>query len=190
MDESLDYKTFDLGEFLAGANRPTEVVSVYMDEDLGYLINTTNRELQRLSNLGRADEYTILEEKFLGLIEAAKETRFEVHLKGVSRKMRRDILTSILAEFPSKTDLFGRPENNAAGQEAYAKKLWSVHIQKIVRADGSVLEPVTPEDIQVFRDFAPDPAVDAIDGAIAELTDGVKSGFELAAQDTGFLSTP
>lgn len=190
MSDEPDFKTTDIGAILAGISYPKTVVSVYMDESLGYLIYETDKELQKLSNLGRVEEYNKLEEELDKLRETANKARYEVHLTGVSRKTKKDLLTTVMAEFPTKTDVFGRVESNFEADEAYANKKWAVHIEKIVAPDGSILAPVLPEDVAFFRDNAPEPALDAIEAAIMELSDGVKSGFEIAAQDPAFLSMP
>jgi hypothetical protein len=45
---------------------------------------------------------------------------------------------------------------------------------------------LTVEQIEQFRKLAPDSALQAILQAQQDLTDGTKSGFELAAQDPDF----
>lgn len=188
--EALDYKTADIGAILAGIVYPKEVVSVYMDESIGYLITRTNSELQRLADAGKTEEYNELEESFHKMLKEANSKRVEVHLTGVDRKTRKDVLTSVTAEFPAKTDVFGRIEPNLAADEAYANKIWAVHIEKMVTADGRVVAPILPEDVQLFRDKAPAFAQETIEAAINELSEGSKAGFELAAQEQAFLSTP
>lgn len=187
-DAAPNPKTFDLGEFLAGRSYPEKTVNIYLDEAAGLAINETNKELDTLSRLGKVDEYNELEKKLASLIESLDERKMQVTVRGVPRKLVKDIITKIEAEYPSKRDAFGRDEQNSEADEALSCLLWSAHIVQIVAPDGSTVTP-SEADIVALRDLAPQADLRAIQKGIDEVN-SASDGFEVAARSVDFLSKP
>lgn len=186
-----DFKTLDLVAVLAGINYPTEEVPIYLDQNLGYLINKTNAKLQDLADAGNTEAYDELEKTFLEMLKSAESVKYIVTLEGVPLDTVRNLLEATFREYPQKYDAFGREQPNLVANEAYATRLWAAHIRKIVGPDGSVREGLlSEEEASAFRSKIPDHARNAIDAAVQELSDGAKAGFELAAKEQVFLSTP
>lgn len=189
MPETPDFATFDIGEVLAGRGYPETEVAVYMDEQSGYAVNLINEELTRLSGLGLVEEYAELEAKFNTMLADLNGSRYVFTLKGTPRKVKADIVRSVLAEYPEKKDFLGRVEDNPEREEKYANLLWASHVARITAPNGAVSVP-TYDNIVQFRDYAPIAAIEAIETGITELTSGAKAGFEAAARNTDFLSEP
>lgn len=183
-------KTLDLGAFLAGQNHPTEVVEVFMAEDVMYSLARANEAIRKAEVRGETEAIAELEARRDELVEAGISSRLEVHLQGISKKTEKDIERKVIAEHPVDTDLLGRPKPNFERTEALANLFWAAYITKIVAPDGSALVAPGLEDIQNLRDNAPEPAINAIEAAINEFTTGSKSGFESLVQEHGFLSQP
>ena len=181
-------KTFDLGAMLAGRGYPEKTVSIYLDEAAGLAINETNEQLNILSKLGKADEYEKLQKKLDGLIKSLDKQKMQVTVRGVPRKLVKDIVAKIEAEYPSKKDAFGRDETNSQADEALSCLLWSAHIVKIAAADGSTITP-SEEDIATLRDLAPQADLRAIQRAIDDVNTA-SDGFEVATRSVDFLSKP
>ena len=181
-------KTFDLGEFLAGRSYPEKTVNIYLDEAAGLAINETNEQLNVLSGLGRADEYDEREKKLQELIVSLDERKMQVTVRGVPRKLVKDIIAKINADYPPKKDMLGREESNAEADEALTNLLWSAQIVKIVSPDGAVITP-SEADIEALRDLAPSADLRAIQRAIDEVN-SASDGFEVAARSVDFLSKP
>ena len=181
-------KTFDLQAVLAGRGYPEKVVHVYFDEAAGQEIRDLNARLTTLSGLGLSDEYDKAEQELFDKMKSLNERRYEIHLKGVPRKIRADILKSALAKFPSKKDAFGRDEYDSGIDDEIARLTYQSRIVKIVSPDGDEKVP-TEDDIQAILDLAPVADIKTIDSAINEL-DSAGEGFEQAARNTDFLSKP
>ena len=184
----LDAKTFDLQAVLAGRGYPEKVVYVYFDEAAGQEIRDINERLNTLSGLGLTDEYNALEEELNQKMRSLNERRYEVHLKGVPRKVKQDIIKSVLAKFPPKKDAFGREEYDGAVDEELALLTYQSRIVKIVAPDGAETLP-SEDDIKAILELAPVADIKTIDAAINEL-DSAGDGFEQAARNTDFLSKP
>ena len=179
MSDEVEAKTFDLADVLAGRTFPTTTVKVSFDEermfqlsklDAGIAAQPHNEELEKLR------------EKFM---DEFKPLFYTVHLKGVDRDTRREVLNAVLAEFPEETDFLGRPKPNPEGDEAYANKTWALFVEKLERPDGAITT-FTETEAKLFRGHAPDVAINAVEAAIKELSDGAKSGYESAVQDLDF----
>src|SRR5690625_3785753 len=103
-----DAKTFDIADMFTGKAYPKEVVAVYMDEDLAYRVGKLNRKVSA-ALLGKdrklVDDLTA---ELDGLYEQGKNSRYEFHLTGVSRKVRTDIVKAVKAKFPPEKDFLGR----------------------------------------------------------------------------------
>ncbi len=187
-DISPSPKTFDLGEFLAGRSYPEKTVNIYLDEAAGLAISETNERLNLLSKLGEVDEYNELEKKLQSLIESLDERKMQVTVRGIPRKLVKDIIAKITAEHPPKKDAFGREESTPEADEALSTLLWSAHIVQIVAPDGSTITP-SEGDVAALRDLAPQADLRAIQKAIDEVSNA-SDGFEVAARSVDFLSKP
>ena len=180
--------TFDLGLVLAGRSYPRTEVPVYLDEEAGFQIYRADQELQRLANLKKVEEYNALEEKFQALLKQVNDQRYVFHLKGTPRKIRQDIFKKVRADHPEVIDSFGRVVPNPEADEQYALLTWAAHIEKIVAPDGKAMVAPSVENLQQFRELAPDTAIQAVENALSELQTGTKSGFEAAVRESDFLS--
>lgn len=187
-DAAPNPKTFDLGEFLAGRSYPEKTVNIYLDEAAGLAISETNERLNLLSKLGEVDEYNELEKKLQSLIESLDERKMQVTVRGIPRKLVKDIIGKINAEYPPKKDMLGREEPNAEADEALTTLLWAAQIVQIVAPDGAVISP-SEKDIEGLRDLAPQADLRAIQKAIDEVNNA-SDGFEVAARSVDFLSKP
>lgn len=184
----MDPKTFDLVAVLAGRNYPETTATVYFDEAAGLEIANRDKELQRLSNLGKADEYTALEEVQNAAIEALKDQAFTFTIRGVSRKVKSDVVKQVMAEHPSERNAFGVAEPNPAADERITELIWQTHIVGVTSPTGETTGQPDEDTVKQLLGLLPQSAYLAIEKAINEVTEGAKSGFEIAARDADFLS--
>jgi hypothetical protein len=183
-----DVKTFDLGEHLAGRGYPEQEVSIFLDETIGFAIAEADRKLQTLSSLGKTEEYNALEEKQQVLFDSLAERRLVVTVRGVPRKVKRDIYAKVQSEFPAKKDAFGREEFPVEASELTDQLLWTAHIVKVTSPDGTSVTP-SPDEVQQLRDLAPMADLKSIQAGI-EKVDNAGEGFEIASRSVDFLSKP
>lgn len=180
-------KTLDLATVFTGQAFPKEVVPVYMNEVAGYTVYKLTRESVQAVMSKDEDEKDRIASELKVAAEKAEPSRLLVHLTGASRQARKAAMDEALEKFPAETDMLGREKSNPEANEFYANLVWKLHVEKIEAADGSSVEP-SMEDIVMFRNNAPDHAIEAIESGIRELTDGVKGGFETLIQEHDFLS--
>jgi hypothetical protein len=183
-----DVKTFDLGEFLAGRGYPEKTVSIFLDEAVGFTIAETNKTLQKLSDLGKADEYDALELKQNELIASLNERKLAITVRGIPRKVKRDIYATIQAKHKPSKDAFGREEFSQEAAELTDVLMWTAHIVQVAPANGSAITP-SEGDIIALRDLAPMADLKTIQNAIDEIEEAGE-GFEIASRSVDFLSKP
>lgn len=188
MTEAPSPKTFDLGEFLAGRSYPEKTVSIYLDEAAGLTLLEMNKELDRLSTLKDTKAFEALDKAQQNLIKSLDERKIQVTVRGLPRKLVKDIVAKVEAEYPTKRNAFGQEELNPDGNEALSSLIWAAHITQIVSPDGSTITP-SEDDIKALRDLAPQADLRAIQKAIDEVN-GASDGFEIASRSVDFLSKP
>lgn len=185
----LDSKTFDISAALTGRSYPEDVVAVYLDEAVGYEIYKNEIELRRLSILGKSDEYQELDKETDELKDQIAHSRLEFHIRGLPRKVARDLEKKVTTKYPVQTNPLNGEEIFNQDREEYRNNLvWAAFINRIVDANGAEFVAPGPSTIEEIRNYAPAAALEAIDTAIVQLTQGAKSGFETAAKDADFLS--
>lgn len=185
----LDAKTFDIRAVLAGRSYPEDEVAVYFDEAAGYDIGKNELEIRKLAMLGRVDEHDALETENNELKAKLADSRYVFSLRGVPRKLVKDIEAKALKKYPIEYNLLNNKPLPSDEREEYRENLvWSAVVTKITDPDGAVFGAPGPETIAQIRDYAPHTALVKISDAIVALTEGAKSGFEKAAQDADFLS--
>lgn len=177
-----DPKTVNLADILAGRSFPTETVEIYMDEATAYEISKVNAEIEVAK--GDTDD---LEARREELIKKGAPSRLTIHLRGIPRHDRENIIRTVMDLYPQKRDFLGRPEPDIDADNAFTNLIWTAMIEKI-EAEAGVVEPVGEDDVRLLRDNAPDQALTLISSAIDALTEGAKSGFEALAQEHDFLS--
>lgn len=179
-------RTFDLGAALAGITYPEETIPVFFDQALSYELANLDRKI-RIADGEALKKLTALRNE---LIEKTKSAAILVKLRGVPRELRKATLDSVTAEYPIEYNAFGQAQPNPEADDVYARKIWALHLVSITGPDGSVLEPVTEADVDMFRSKAPDTAIGAVEQGIARLTDDTKTGYDTAIRDIDFLSRP
>lgn len=182
--------TFSIVDVLLGREYPTIEVPFFLDEAAAFALSQAEKRLVELPVDGDREE---VEREIDRLKAKVRATRYVYHLKGIPAKVRNDLLDLAFKKFPKETDptnIFGGPKQNDERDEMFGRMLLHAMTEKIVDPNGAVMANLTVEQVEHFRDHAPDAALEAISIAQRELTEGAKGGFESAAQDTDFSSAP
>jgi hypothetical protein len=192
-DEALPQpKTFDIVQVLMGREFPTTEVMIYLNEKAGFELSKAQErrvELERREDDEARAELDRLDAEIAALTKQVKASRYVYFLKGIPAGERNELLDIAFAKYPKTVDpsnIFGGIQENTDRDELFGKLLLHAMTDKIVAPDGAVMIDLTVEQIEQFRKLAPDSALQAILQAQQDLTDGTKSGFELAAQDPDF----
>lgn len=183
MTEELDHKTFDLMAVLSGRDYPTLDVPVYFNETIGLKLYQADQERKQAAGAKLAK----LDDEIDALKESAKSEEYTVKLKSIPESVRRDVFNSVLAEFPTKKDVFGREEQHPEADEAFTRKMWNVYIVEVIDPTGAV-SAVDEGAVTALYKSAPASVHEAINQGIAELQLGPKSAFESLAKEANFLS--
>ena len=178
-----DAKVFDLKAALAGVTHPTKSVPVFLDETLAFGLKQANEAALRDPNNQE------LEDKRNELVEQFKALTLTFNLQGVPRHVRVAVEKRVDETNPAPVNIFGTVLHDATRSDLLTEALWSVYIQSVVAADGSVAI-MSPEDIHEFRRMAPEASVDAVTAGIRSLIDDSEKGYELGVQELNFLSQP
>lgn len=181
---------FDIGAVLAGRGYPEVEVPFFLDESAAIALARAEKQLTTLALLGKTEEHDALDKTVADLRASLRSQQYVYHLRGVPNKIRQDVRTKAFEKYPIKRNALGIEEESEERDSYFTSLLWQALTVKIVDPNGAVQIHPSLETIQQFRDFAPIAALDAIGQGIQELSQGVKAGFEAAAQDTDFLSQP
>jgi len=190
MSETPETKTFDLAAVLEGRDYPEKTVDVYFDESLGMAVSEANNILGDLAKKGESSAYKDAEKKFEDLLKTAEKHRYRVLLRGVPRKVKKDILTRLMAEYPKDKNIFDLDSFTPEKEEFYSGLLWEAYVVNITDPSGATSGKPNQDDIRTFRSYAPQSAVNAIEQGIQDLENEVSAGFEVIARSADFLSKP
>lgn len=177
-----DPKTFSLKQALAGISFPEETVTVFLNAKQMYLYSKAKREW----------DYDPASDEKRQVVEAY-ESAFEnealkVTVRDIPVSTRKAVLKKVREEFPPKENAFGMLMDTPEGRDELDNRLWALYIVSVEM--GGERLTLEPDDIKTLRNEAPDVALGAIAGAINELTEGAKSGYEQIVQEPAFLSQP
>jgi hypothetical protein len=179
--------TFDLAAVFANRSFAKDVITVFFDEETAYEYHKLTREAVIAARSEDEDDRKRIEKRREELQERANKVRYDLHLTGVSRQDKKNLLDEVLEKYPLEYDTWGRIKPNEDADEMNTDGLWLLHIEKIADPSGAEKKPEL-EDIKLIRQFAPDAELKRISDAIRDLADGSKSGFESIVQEHDFLS--
>lgn len=182
---------FDLIAVLQGREYPELAVPFYLDERTAFALAQANKELTRLTLLGKEEQATKLEATIEEMKGIVKQSRYVYHLRGISQKVKDDVRALAYEKYPQADDngmaaLLGQEKANPERDRFFSTALLQVMTTKITTPDGREQVAPTLEQVQEFLQYAPQVAAEAILSGQTELLDGAKGGFELAAQDSDF----
>lgn len=189
MVDAPNVKTFDIAEMFSGRSFPTDSVTVYTDQGIGYEFDKLSRE--SVEAVQRKDKVAgeAIVEKREELLKRAEKFRYEIHLRGVSRDDEEAVEKLVRAEFPEEKDIWGRTLDNSEADEKFTILLWTLYIEKIVNHEGAVIVAPGEDAIRIIRAKLHLTEQAKIGAAIGELSEGAKRGYEALAQEHDFLSS-
>lgn len=208
VEAALSKGAFDLRQVLAERAYPTEDVTFYVDEDLGYAVLKIQEQIDILTN--QVNVFAIQGNKkaekdatdALASAEAKLEethkafSPYVAHIRSISRRARYDLQSKALHAVPIKRDLFGNddPTNEFERAHYMDQLIWAAHIQSITSPDGrtqnfsgSVNDEDNVKAVSEIMDSIPESAYKLINAGIDKLLDD-GSRFESAAQSEDFSS--
>lgn len=169
-DETEDFGSdWDLGEVLAERVQPTDTVDVYLNEQASYtkvgLVKTLSKETD-------ADKITAIQEAIDEVDALLEASKYVIHLTAVPSRMREDINSKALSEFPFKPNVMGYddPEQARNRQARENELIWHAQILDVVNPQGKHRRNWSVEQIAAFSASLPTAVQKAVDAKIRELT--------------------
>lgn len=188
-DTTPNPKTLDLAGLLAGIEQPEDTVEVFLDKKVMYEIQKAQETIRRATALKQKDELETAEKAYKDLAEIGVKSRLVFHLRDTPRHVKKALRMKAERKHASEANAWGMKIPSEEQQEYFTNLLWASHIIKVVDASGAEGE-LTPEDVEKFRDQAPDVSVKHVENAINAFTLETEQGFETLSQEQGFLSQP
>lgn len=189
----LNHETFDLAEALAGQNYPQEDIHVPFSHVIGYEIKKQSdivkalelkRSVEAISQEDVQEAQDLLDE----MIRDAADSLFTVTLRAVPRALRMAEREKAYAKYELETDMLGREKPNEKRDEMFTNSDWALHIIQIKDPSGRVLRDLDEKKAAYLRGNIPNWSSEKIGEAIKGFYLDSAEGFEIQAQETGFLS--
>lgn len=174
---------WDLGEVLVERDQPTDKVDVYLNEVASY----AKARLMQAHATASADAVTAIDEQLDKIEKDLENSRYVVHIRAVPSRMREDIASKALAQFPLKLNMFGQDDSsNALDRKKYENDLiWHAQIVNVENPHGRSKTNWTFEQMQKFANSLPTAAQRAIDAKIREVTE-LAEQYTVKSQDIDF----
>lgn len=195
---STESPEWDLNDVISDRAQPTEEVKIYLNEVAAYAKSKIQESIDKATKAKKLDEVERLTKKLDEVNAELEATAYTVHLTGVPSRMREDIASKALSEYPFKLDLMGRddPANAQKRLERENALLWHAQVTDVVNASGQHKRDWTVgtkmpdgsyEDgtIDLFIGNLPTSAQVAVDNAIKQLAARVNQ-FSVASKSPDF----
>lgn len=197
-DPTTEDSTWDLADVISDRIQPTDEVTVYLNEVAAYAKSKVQDALDKAAKAKNVKEVETLTKKLEEVDAELEATAYTIHLTGVPSRMREDIASKALSEYPFRLDLMGRdePANAQKRLERENALLWHAQIADVVNARGqhkrdwtvgTKLPDGSYEDgtIDLFIGNLPTSAQVAVDTAIKQLAIRVNQ-FSVASKTPDF----
>lgn len=152
--------TFSFLDRLADRNYAEDSVEVFLDEKAGHQIRKLTLSLAE----AQPEDHEHIEAEIEAVREKARDSRYIVHLQGISTESFDAVVDAANKEFPPEYEVSRNPLTMATEREEkpnedrdqyFRTHLWAKFIKSVEDADGNVDENITPEWVAVFIAQAP-----------------------------------
>ena len=200
--------TFNILSVLQERGYPEATVDIYMDESSMYDMAIVKEGLEKLdSSIGKGgetekqkDSRDKLMADYEALEKKINESKYAVHLSGISEGRREEIYRQSVKKYPVEyessngiSSLLGteaaRVEKSSPERDAlFTDYLWQEHIKKISNPEGDEQSEFSYSTIRSMRDSFPISAIMKINEAIDKLR--VASAMFTMSTGEDFLAKP
>lgn len=167
--------TFSFLDRLNNRNYPTEDVTIFLDERAGLIVQKLKSDLMLQKDPAQRE---IIEKQIAYQVEKACESRYIVHLQGISVEAYDAIVDAANEQYPVEYNEFRNPLTAKLEREVipnedrdlyFRTHLWAAFFQSVEDKDGNLDENTTPEFVSVFLKVAPIAAQVEIGAAVDRL---------------------
>lgn len=160
---------WDLTEVLVERPQPTDEVPVYLNE----VASHAKVALMKAHSRATGEELERIDKELSEVEEALERSKYVIHLRGIPSRMREDINSKALSEFPMKLSVMGYDDPlNARERNARENLLlWHAQITNVVNPKGQSKKSWTLDEIEKFAATLPTAAQNIIDQRIKALTE-------------------
>ena len=195
--EGLTPETFSFFDVLSEKAYPRDIVNVYLDDAAAYDLRKIGDEAEEMDP-DNAEAINALGERLKALRQRIEASAMTFHLAGVGADRMQEAMQVANDHFEGKKVNRKRadgsimrelPQEQQVAFMRYASAVTlSLHIERIVLADGRAQTAPSPDEIAAFLDKAPLAAVNTINDAVKALQVSTQD-FERTL-DEGFLAKP
>ena len=174
----------DLGEVLAERKQPEESVTFYLNEELQYAKSVLQERILEST----PDTIDGIESELDEVNAALEQCKYTIVLRGLPQRMREDINSKALSQFPVKANFMGYDDSANAKQRAELENLMLLQksIVKLVKVStGAEKTQWTDEEVEKFNNTLSLGALKKIDESIKSLAEKVNAN-AIATLDPSF----
>lgn len=166
---SMDEGEWDLAEVLVERKQPKAKLSIYLAEQASARKVSL---LKRQAKLKAGEELDAVERELEQVEKEIQASKYIIYLTGVPSRMREDISSRAMADFPFKLDFLGRddPANARERQKRENLLIWLAQIEDVER-NGKHRRNWTQEQMEEFMASLPTAVQNMVDLTIKELTE-------------------
>lgn len=186
MTDQIDKATFDLRDAISGRSYTEKRVPFYLDGEAALEVGRWSNEAEKWSRMGRAEKFDEAEKKMYEAIEKFKGSQYIAVVKDIPRDIKEAILRKVAAQIPNKPDDTSADlvVNQFDVREAEAILRWQAQVVKVINPEGAEQVGLDEETVKHLRNFAPEPAINAIQAQLNEFDEG--KGYEIAVRNVDF----
>lgn len=197
-DPTTESPDWDLNDVISERAQPTDEVTVYLNEVAAYAKSKIQDAIDKATKAKDMKEVETLTKKLDEVNADLESSAYTIHLTGVPSRMREDIASRALSEYPFKVDLMGRdePANAQKRLQRESALLWHSQVVDVVNAKGQHKRDWTVGEkqpdgsykdgtIDLFIGNLPTSAQVAVDTAIKQLAARVNQ-FSVASKTPDF----
>lgn len=172
---------WDLADVLADRAQPKDEVAIYLNESASFAKTEIVKSMEKASD-DELEKYEAALDKVNAELEASK---WVVHIQGIPSRMREDIHSRALADFPLKNPTLFTDENVEERNTRENNLAWLAQITDVVNPKGQHRSVWTLEEMGQFYAKLTDAAKSVISRKIAGLTKASEQ-YTIDSKDSDF----
>ena len=174
-EEASKQGNFSFIDRLSNRNYATEDVTVFLDERAGSIVQKLTEDLLLQKD---PEQREIIEKQIAYQSEKARESRYILHLEGVSVETYDACVDLAQDQYPLEYSEHRNPLTAKLEREVvenddrellFRTHLWAAFIRSVEDADGNLDENISPEFVAVFLKLAPIAAQVEVGAAVQRL---------------------
>jgi hypothetical protein len=160
-----EMRNWDLAEFSAERQQPTAMVNIYLNEYASH----AKSQLVKAQSKASPKEVGEIDKKLAEVEIQIQASKYEIHFEAIPARMREDIHSKAMHEYPNKRNVLGQPSDEDPTVDRIKFEndlLWAACIRKLVTPSGKTFENPTKADVLALSEGMSSSACVLIDRTI------------------------